>query len=379
MTDTNKHWLFRKTTVVLGGASIRGLAYLGALHCFSRFFASQGRDMSSQIQRWVGTSIGAFVSLIMCTDPDMDAVCEYFVRKNMMPINEINPVRFIQNHGLIANSFLRNMVRDFLLWRYDVAEINRAAEQVPRVKNLISSPFSTEPTRIDNDLSFAAFELLTGKKLVACVTKNASCGARRLIYDGDSNPNLSVIDAVACSMSIPFIFVSWRDPEDLEELFDGGIIDGLPCLIPEKFAVSEALIFMVNSSASPEHPSRATSLPAKFIRCVSITAAQSTRNLIARLDPMAQKTILVIPVQDVGTMEFNITHEKRRQLIERGKHTGKNFLIQHYYAMFDIATSVLTFAIFRAIFPDGEDGEVGGDELPVCTSVLRDTVPGEAK
>jgi predicted patatin/cPLA2 family phospholipase len=160
--------------IILSGGGGKGMAYLGIL----RYLHMEG--MLDKLKYIAGTSMGAFFALVFALRIPSEIIEESVEEvRASMPINSSiskhNFPNLFTHNGMISIYFILKPLTDFIKQKYGV-----------------------------DDLSFIEFVKKTGVNLyIRAINVNTT---KVHIFSLENTPNVSVIDACAASMSIPFIF-----------------------------------------------------------------------------------------------------------------------------------------------------------------------------
>ncbi len=175
----------------IGGGSIKGIAELGALH----YFYNEAIIHYDEIHTFIGTSIGAVISLLMCIGyKPMDILIQILKIETWMDINISDLLYFKDNYGLIDIKTFTKHVETFVKQKLNI---------VPTFKQLYE---------------------FTGKRLIVTavnVTKH-----KIEYFDYDNSPDLSCIKAIQMSCSLPLIFKTIEHEECC--YIDGAMLDPFP-------------------------------------------------------------------------------------------------------------------------------------------------------
>lgn len=175
--------------LILSGGGFKGFVYLG----FLRYLYIE--NMIDNIKYIAGTSIGAYFAAIIALKIPIEyyekeiyeAVKNIKIKNNYNINNNTIPKLFTQN-GMLSLDFLLNIITKFLKSKYDVY-----------------------------DLTFIEFIKKTGVNVYFSCSNLNKCN--QYIFSAEHTPNISIIEAMRASMSIPFLF----EPVIIEEEY---YIDG---------------------------------------------------------------------------------------------------------------------------------------------------------
>lgn len=178
-------------TLCLGGGSIRGLCELGALH----YFVSEGILDLSKINTFAGTSVGSVIALLLAVGyAPMDILIHVMKVDAWMDFEVTDILQFREKGGILDLKNLIKNVEELIL---------KKMHFIPTLKEL--------------------FEMKK-KKLVVCATNVTR--HRCEYFDFESEPELSCIDAITMSCSMPVIFKRFEYKDCY--YVDGGLLDNFP-------------------------------------------------------------------------------------------------------------------------------------------------------
>lgn len=160
--------------IFLTGGGLKGLCYLGVM----RYLYLE--NIVKNIKHIVGTSIGAYFGLILGLKIPIETI-EEDIGKLVMQLGEILTI----DHNNLANLFNKNGI--FTYYEFFVPIIAHMKKE-----------YGIE------DITFIEFAKKTGINLyVNAINLNT---AEKVIFSTENTPNVSVIDAVKASMSVPFLY-----------------------------------------------------------------------------------------------------------------------------------------------------------------------------
>jgi NTE family protein len=183
----------------LSGGSVKGLMYTGMLKYFE-----ENEIILEYLNEIVGTSIGAFASLLIILGYSSSELKQLFFSMNFEDLKELSLEHLETGFG------------------FDNGE---------KIDNLIK--FIINNKKINPEITFIELYKIT-KITLACTSYNVS-KKKGVFFDHISNPNMPVYLAIRCSMNLPLIFcaVKYND----HYYVDGGLTCNLPIkYITEKYS-----------------------------------------------------------------------------------------------------------------------------------------------
>ena len=181
-----------KTHLVISGGACYGISMLGILN-----YLYLEKKLNS-IKYIAGNSIGSFFSLVYCLNVPLELVEEIIreiIKKNLYSITNEN----------FSNLFIENGIFD-------------TNNMMIKIKKYIENEYKM------NDITFLELSKKFGKNLYISTTQLKD--SINKIFSVDETPNISVFDAVAASMALPFIM----KPVKIEEEYyiDGVLSNNFP-------------------------------------------------------------------------------------------------------------------------------------------------------
>lgn len=178
--------------IVISGGAVKSIAALGALH----WFTSNSLLDVAKVEIFAGTSAGSIIcALLVCGYTPWEIYCEiYNTEENIFPIGLENFTQFFTRYGFLSFDKLSKKIEAMILLK-----------------------FSFIPT-----LGYIYRE--TRKKLIIPVVNVSKMTVE--YFDHESQPDLSVLEAILISCNLPLIFHSRK--LDQNYYVDGGLIDNFP-------------------------------------------------------------------------------------------------------------------------------------------------------
>lgn len=182
------------TTLVISGGAYNGLIELGVLQRLSE----KGTYNINNIERIHGTSVGAFIAVLLALKLDWNDLVDYFINRPWHKLLSVDPIELYTKKGLFDAQFFVN-----------------ALDNLFKAKGLDVST-----------ISLREFKAYSGINISMYVIKMSSFSLIELSHD--SNPDLRLVDAITMTCGMPVIFrpVLYNG----EYYLDGGIIANYPLL-----------------------------------------------------------------------------------------------------------------------------------------------------
>lgn len=311
--------------LVFEGGGVKGIAYGGALELL------EAKGIMPQIKQTSGASAGAIAALLVglgCSSADVTKILSAMDFKKFLDYNGgffgtiQDAYRLFNQYGIAPGDY-------FYQWSRDI------------IKQYTGNP----------DITFEQFEAMKaakGFKSIYFIGANLNSGQRE-VYSHRTTPRMKVADGLRISMSFPFAFVAKNNT--LGDLcIDGGMIDNYPVrLFDYDFSATPPYI----DSFSQRINTRTLGLRLDSAGEIAQAAGQAgprtpVNNLFdftlavanvmldiqtkVHLDSDDWKRTVYVDTLDVGTLEFGISEEKKRALIESGRRG-----VERYFSWYDAA------------------------------------------
>jgi len=186
---------YRYDTMVLSGGAMRGFGLLGAIQYL------QDRHWLGGIKKYIGTSIGAIISYLICIGYTPTEIMVAMCRKEFFEkIANIDVMNIMNGTGAVS----------FLLIQEQLEKMT-----VQKIKKYIT---------------LSELYTVYGKELICCTYNKTLCKPEYISHE--NHPNMSCITALRMTSSLPFLFDAFH--------YEGYVyIDGV---VADNFPLSQATI-----------------------------------------------------------------------------------------------------------------------------------------
>ncbi len=291
--------------LVLAGGGVRGLAFVGALRALAD--ACGGDAWLGRLAHLVGASVGALVALLLALGGRLDELerdlcslvaADLFDAPDLVAL--VTRVRLNAGDRLRMGMDRGDRLREWL------------AERVAR-------RFPAEDPRA---VSFAQLLRSTGKRLVVSVSRmDREPLIHAEYHSAAATPHRSVVESVACSMTLPLLFAPADDPAAPgARLFDGGVSDNLP------FAAVDRGVPALGIRFAPVRPSGPCDSLLDFVwRLLSSTFASLDACALAVVlrervfPPGGRSCVLTLDTSPVDTLQLVLSARERQWLLGCGR------------------------------------------------------------
>jgi predicted acylesterase/phospholipase RssA len=250
--------------VVIGPGAMGTFAYFGAL-------SALGLDRVDEVS---GCSAGAILGLLICTGKTIEEIRDFIFNVNIKELTKVNILSLINNFGFISHGPIKKLLKEFC----------------------------GDPTF--KDLS---------KKLY--VTSYCLNKMETEYFSVDNSPDMSVVDAVCMSMSVPFLFESVK--YNTYRYVDGATCEHYPMLAFLHKDPKDVLIIRLerHKKCIPEIKNIK-----EFIMCLVNIASES---------PLAYKSFsreITIDIIGVNIFDFLMSDDDKMKLYVIGYQTALSHL-----------------------------------------------------
>ena len=267
------------TRLVLSGGETKGLAQLGALH----YFWENGQLNYSTLTHYAGASVGSLISLLL--------VCGYTPFEIWTHVYGIDSIFSLQLPSSSSSLFSS----------YGLMSVDGV---IGKVRDLVEARYGRLPTMLE-------LYQTTQKTLVISVTNLTEQHVEYCSYS--STPELSCLDAVRASCSIPGLFKPiWREGS---VYIDGSILDNLPTR-PIDDGFSPLLGIVVSGNNIMVNDSDPNNFITYMGGIVALPINALTNHTILNLE--SNCTILELSVTSIAPWEFIMHGAKRQDLFFEG-------------------------------------------------------------
>lgn len=178
--------------LVLSGGSIKGISFLGVIKYLEE------KNIMKDFKVYAGSSVGSMILYLLnigYTSEDLISVLLNIDISNSKDITTDSILEYFKKFGFDTG---KNMMKILTIF--------------------------TKRKKIKTNITFSELYKLTKKKLI--ITGTNVSKQIPVYFDYQSYPNMSVIEAVRISISIPLIFTSYVFNQDL--YVDGSLMDNYP-------------------------------------------------------------------------------------------------------------------------------------------------------
>lgn len=278
--------------LVLSGGGVKVTALVGVLHGLHE------RGLLKNLKEVCGISAGAWLGLFLAARVPMDTLEKIVMDLDFSVIRNLNADAFL--------GFPETFGLD------DGTKFVKFLESVCRVVLKLDPATTFEDFAAAGNIGFRCWATdLTGQ-----------CGRE---FSLKATPNVKIIDALRASMALPMYFTPVSDPITGHVLSDGGIMGnlGMYHLTKEELEVSLGLGFCIDPANVGNNKTPAADSLLGFMYSITccLAADRTTRMLQEN-----KGRILLTPVDEYPSWNFEISREDRLMLIKKGKEAAHAWL-----------------------------------------------------
>lgn len=261
-----------KKILVLSGGGIRGIAFLGAI------YALEELNVLRNIETFAGTSVGALIAFLLVIGYTPMELMQFIMTISLGQLKSIKISLFMEDYGLNSGNQLLELLIGLI-----------------RKKN------------INPKITFKELYEKTKKTLIMT---SVNINRKSVEYFScKTHPDLSVVQAVRMSISIPFVFT----PVKYNECYyvDGGCIDNFPI---SQFDGNEneliGICLVENTDVKEE---------IKTIYDYSVNVINSLVNGITETTIRNYKNnVIKIVIDNINSIDFDLSSDKKFSLFSKG-------------------------------------------------------------
>ncbi len=308
---------FIKENLVTEGGGVKGIALFGAIQCL------HDHQLLDNFTRFAGSSAGAIMAMALACHFSMDTLRKVIVDTNFSDLKD-------DDWGIARD--LYHVFHDYGYYKGDALHA--------WIEGLL-----TEETKVEH-ITFKQVHQIYGTELVITGT-NVSTGMTEY-YHHSTHADMRVSDAVRISISIPYFFravkrlringVEGNDEYDI--LVDGGVLNNYPIWVfredgelctsrSQACHNSKTLgLKLMDTAESPDdqlfHNRHVITSFREYTLALMNTILSEVER--AHIDDGYWENTVCIPTCGVSTTDFDLTPEKKQELIDSGYTAMENHL-----------------------------------------------------
>ena len=284
MLETTNHTTSEKFALIMKGGGTKGLAYIGALKELVKHY---------DFNWYVGTSAGAISAVLLASNFSIDELesklCNKDFRDFLKPLNPIVIYNLFFKGGLFEATEFTSWIDDLLMEKFDTEIEKVPLKKISETKNRVTIYAS----RIDDEA---------------------------VIFDSN-NPEpkgISAAEAVRCSMSIPLVFTPYHNYK--MKILDGGAQNNYPVSIflDKNQHAKKKFIGLYLKSPSKKKFKKLSVLSTLYYMWTEASDEKALREY-------EDQTVIINP-HPISTLDFHLSEEEKRFLIDCGRLSAINFL-----------------------------------------------------
>lgn len=262
--------------LLLGGASHRGISYIGALKCLE----DHNILKKENLKKIIGVSIGAFVSTCYIIGYNLDELLDHVLDMNIPSFMDFS----FSDISIIKGDAFRKWIKE------------------------------TIARKVNPDITFKELHNISKIDFIVHVT----CLDEGLILMSHENyPDMKIFDAICASTCFPFVFSPYEIGN--KSYIDGGMICNFPVYKMGEAAIclksSRKIISSIKNYSKINKLDSISNTFSYMYKLYNITTAH-----IAKLNEHLIKKVIIldIPVSDSNVIDFNIDMDDKITLYKEG-------------------------------------------------------------
>lgn len=276
-------------TCIFGGGAIRGISYIGAIQALDNFGIS--------IDTIAGSSVGAIFAGLLAVGYESKEIEEIFLKVNFDLFRDI--------HFGFKKGFALSKGEVFLEWIREMIEKKFYGENYKKNEN---------PTVKFKDLD---------KNLVIITTDLTNFKCKE--FSKTETPNFEIATAIRISSSMPGLMTAVHFEDS--ELVDGDLQKSWPLWkISNTLNTSKERILEFRLEGDYDKDGKnAIDYMNTVYSCITSIA---TKNIVETYGNCDKYDYVTINTGDVLIVDFNLSEDKRKELIQKGYLQTKNYFIE---------------------------------------------------
>lgn len=273
------------TKLVLSGGAIKGLAYLGVLKYLEE------HDLVTHFHTVIGTSIGAFVGLLIILGYTSTELKDIFDKRNLEDLKDFKLASLIDNYGLDNGKKVNKFIKSFIKNKGHKKNISMS-----ELYNKINKTIVITVTNVNT-------------KQTEFITK-------------DTHPDIPVYLAIRMSMNIPFIYTPVKYRGNL-------YVDGaMTCNFPINYVCDDGNSKVLGFALKPvvkEDANKIDSIIEYFYNVFKASYYSLEETNIKNASKKEYISIVYIYAKTVSKFTLELPKEQKQELYDIGYNSVKEF------------------------------------------------------
>lgn len=274
-------------TIVLSGGGLKGIGYLGVLK------ALEEKNMTQDLDTYIGTSIGAFFGLLLVLGYDYSSLHKIFKNFDAQTLVEYKISNLLETFGLDDGTKLEEFIKIFLK--------NKGYDENISMKELYE--------KTNKNLVFATCKVNTKKAT---------------FVDHQTFPDLPVYKGARMSMNIPFVFspVEYKG----EYFIDGCFTCNLPVFYVTEKPESDHKILIVFLKDDLHTFKKIETIYDYFSTIPKCSFSTMEYESLKYANTFLNSPVLQLDV-NVKDLKFSMTTEQKIDIVNKSYQKCKEFLM----------------------------------------------------
>ena len=268
--------------IYLCGGGVNVIAHLGALKVL------QAKNYLKNIKSWLGVSAGALMALCFVIGFTVEEIEQVYMKFDFTNVSDIDSAPgWIMNCGMDTGHRLRKLI-----------------EAVLHIKGYSDT---------------VTFKELNEKCHISLKVYVTDLNLAKLIcFSAKDTPDRSVVDAVRASMSIPYYFQPFIDPETNHVLVDGAVISNYPFFMLSPHEARETLGIFIDTSPDQKEELGVDDL---LLRPMRIVLSMRSKYEVE----LYRDQTIYVNSGDRNPVNFAISEESKKELMDLGKKAADEY------------------------------------------------------
>ena len=273
----------KKKILVLSGGGIKGISFIGAMHALYEL------NILQNMHTFAGTSVGSMILFLYIIGYNPNELFNFIKIVDLNKLKAISIALFLESYGLDSGDKIVKTLTKFM-----------------------------EMRNIKSDITFMELFSKTSKTFI--VTAVNINDQKIEYFSHQTSPNMSVLQAVRMSISIPFVFTPVQYNECL--YVDGGCIDNFPI---KYFYGREDELLGIHIINKIEERKKIQTFDEYALNVINSMINGITNTSIKNYE----KYVIGIDLESVNTIDFDITTEKKIQMYNSGYNTIHSYMSKY--------------------------------------------------
>lgn len=269
--------------ISLSGGSVKGISYVGVIKFLEE------KLVIKNIKNLSGTSVGSLFCMLICMGYTSKELEKISLNVDFSLLEDININLLFENYGIDSSIKIQKILKFFI-----------------------------EHKGFDPNITFIDLFNKTDKSLYIATCRLSDYSL--YVFNKDTTPHFPVYMACIYSMNIPLIWVAQSNEN--QYYIDGCFVRNLPI---EVFDIEDTIGFHFLNKKNLGSSNDIKNLQEYIMKVMNCSMYKGNYLEIENYIMKGYK-LIEIDVENISALNFNITIEERRKLIENGYNATKRYL-----------------------------------------------------